>query len=106
MHEMIRHDLNDAAQMLIGAEFHLRTGLLQEARNAIERSQEIVAKAELAIVTEQMLEDVDKIPLKCECKEAESVFDDILAIKQASDEIFKVEGGNDEREKILNERIV
>ena len=81
----IRHDLNEVAQMYIGAEFHVSQGDLYEALDSIKRAKQISEKCELAINTELLLIDVDKIPLKSECKEANKIDDSLEKMKAICD---------------------
>ena len=55
----IRHDLNEAAQMLTGAAWWLGEKNTTQARECIDRGKELLEKADCELVTEEMLEEVE-----------------------------------------------
>ena len=55
----IRHDLNEAAQMLTGASWWLGQKNTTQARECIDRGRELLEKADCELVTEEMLEEVE-----------------------------------------------
>jgi len=55
----IRHDLNEAAQMLTGATWWLSQKNTKQARECIDKGKELLEKADAELRTEELIEEVE-----------------------------------------------
>lgn len=67
----IRHDLNEIAQMYVGAEFHLGQNDIKQAMDCIKRAKEITESVESRLETERLLKEVDELSAMIDSEQEE-----------------------------------